>query len=61
MMFDRKWLIERQDRLDKNMIDQQHRLDIHALGYCRACGLPHGDRCQCLTLREAVAGVKADA
>ena len=48
--------MDHQDRLDKEAIDRSHREDILVLGRCLACGLPHGERCQCLTIREAMAG-----
>lgn len=59
-MIDRAWEKARQDRLDKEAIDRQHRLDVQKLGMCQACGLPHGRQCQCLTLREAAMGLKAN-
>lgn len=59
-MLDRAWLKQHQDELDKKMIDRNHRLDIFKLGYCLACGLPHGQRCEALTLAEAKAGLRAE-
>lgn len=45
---------------EKKAIDASHRCSITLQGYCIACGLPHGERCQCLTAAERRAGIRAN-